>query len=235
MKGLSEGESPWRAGGRSGKKEGRMKRKKVLIPVLVLAAAVMGLFVLWMQRKAVEREVLVPQEVVRQPVPSAGAPSGDLVSEELKEEGRNFQLHLVAEIRADPRMVYATLVDFEHLKELIPDCTQLDVVESSGNKRVVYMKRFILFMGKEMGGNVEYTLYPEEMKFEMKTLRDPNANLTEKWVIEPAGDKTHVVYHADVAPKLKVPIFMAQAWIKENFVDLMKAVKGRLETQPASE
>jgi hypothetical protein len=33
---------------------------------------------------------------------------------------------------------------------------------------------------------------------------------------------------------LKVPIFMAQAWIKENFVDLMKAVKDKLEGQPAS-
>ena len=109
-----------------------------------------------------------------------------------------------------------------------------DLAESEGIKTVVYMKRFILFMGKEMGGNLEYVLHPEEMKFEMTVLRDPNANLTEHWSVEPFGNKARVTYVADVKPKLKVPIFMAQAWIKDNFVDLMKAVKDKLEKQPAS-
>ena len=85
-----------------------------------------------------------------------------------------------------------------------------------------------------MGGNVEYTLYPEDMKFETAVLRDPNAKVVEQWSIEDVGDKARVTYVADVKPKLKVPIFMAQAWIKENFVDLMKAVKDKLEGQPAS-
>ena len=136
-------------------------------------------------------------------------------------------------MKADPRAVYDTLVDFEHLKELIPDCTKFEVVETEGNRTVVYQKRFILFMGKEMGGNVEYTLYPEDLKFETAVLRDPNAKVVEQWSIEDAGDKTHVTYLADVKPKLKVPIFMAQAWIKDNFVDFIKAVKDKLEEQPA--
>ena len=156
-----------------------------------------------------------------------------MVDGELLYKGRNLLLKLVADLQADPLTVYNTLVDFDQVKDLIPDCTKLEVVETEGNRRVVYMKRFILFMGKEMGGKLEYTLYPEQLKFEVKVLRDPNANLHERWSIEPSGGKARVTYLADVAPKLKVPIFMAQAWIKDNFVDLMKAVKDKLEEQPA--
>jgi carbon monoxide dehydrogenase subunit G len=211
-----------------------MKSKKVLIPVILLVALMIALGLFWAKQKSEEREVLVSQEVI----PAKGEPkkavTEGLVTEDLKEEGRNFQLRLVAEVKADPRTVYDTLVDFEHLQELIPDCTKFEVVETEGNRTVVYQKRFILFMGKEMGGNVEYTLYPEELKFQTAVLRDPNARVVEQWSIEGVGDKVRVTYIADVKPKLKVPIFMAQAWIKENFVDLMKAVKDKLEEQPAS-
>ena len=211
-----------------------MKSKKVLIPVLLLVAMIVALGLFWAKQKSEEREVLVSQEVIPEKEEPKKAVTKGLVNEELKEEGRNFQLRLVAEVKADPRSVYDTLVDFEHLKELIPDCTKFEVVEAEGNRTVVYQKRFILFMGKEMGGNVEYTLYPEDMKFETAVLRDPNAKVVEQWSIEDVGDKARVTYVADVKPKLKVPIFMAQAWIKENFVDLMKAVKDKLEGQPAS-
>jgi len=211
-----------------------MKSKKVLIPVLLLVTLMVALGLFWAKQKSEEREVLVSQEVIPEKEAPKKATAKGLVTEELKEEGRNFQLRLVAEVKADPRAVYDTLVDFENLKELIPDCTKFEVVETEGNRTVVYQKRFILFMGKEMGGNVEYTLYPDDLRFETAVLRDPNAKVVEQWSIEGAGDKARVTYSADVKPKLKVPIFMAQAWIKENFVDLMKAVKDKLEGQPAS-
>jgi len=211
-----------------------MKSKKVLIPVILLVVLMIALGLFWAKQKAEEREVLVSQEVIPEKEEPKKAVTEGLVTEDLKEEGRNFQLRLVAEVKADPRTVYDTLVDFEHLKELIPDCTKFEVVETEGNRTVVYQKRFILFMGKEMGGNLEYTLYPEELKFKTAVLRDPNAKVVEQWSIEGVGDKAMVTYIADVKPKLKVPIFMAQAWIKENFVDLMKAVKDKLEGQPAS-
>jgi carbon monoxide dehydrogenase subunit G len=211
-----------------------MKSKKVLIPVLLLVVLLVALGLFWAKQKSEEREVLVSQEVIPQKEEPKKAVTKGLVTEDLKEEGRNFQLRLAAEVKADPRAVYDTLVDFEHLKELIPDCTKFEVVETEGNRTVIYQKRFILFMGKEMGGNVEYTLYPEDMKFQTEVLRDPNAKVIEQWSIEPVGDKARVTYVADVKPKLKVPIFMAQAWIKENFVDLMKALKDKLEGQPAS-
>ena len=210
--------------------------KKVLIPLGVILVLVIVAGVFWIQQKSREQEVLVSQELIKEETPAKTptAVTEGLVIEELTEKGRNFQLRLVADVDAAPRTVYSTLVDFEQLKDLIPDCTKLEVVETEGSHAVVYMKRFILFMGKEMGGNLEYTMYPEEMKFEMKVLRDPNANLTENWSIKPEGGKARVTYIADVKPKLKVPIFMAQAWIKDNFVDLMKAVKDKLEKQPAS-
>jgi carbon monoxide dehydrogenase subunit G len=212
--------------------------KKVMIPVFVLAILAVLAALFWFQQKSEEREVLVSQEVIKEEAAggtqSKKPVSEGLVTEEIEEQGRNFQLHLVAEVDAEPQVVYDTLVDFETLKDLIPDCTKLEVVETKGNKTIVYMKRFILFMGKEMGGNLEYTLYPENRKFEMLVLRDPNANLRETWSVEPAGNKTHVIYRAEVKPKLKVPIFMAQAWIKDNFVDLMKAVKDRLEKPSTS-
>jgi carbon monoxide dehydrogenase subunit G len=211
-----------------------MKSKKLLIPVILLVALMIALGLFWAKQKSEEKEVLVSQEVIPAKEEPKKAVTEGLVTEDLKEEGRNFQLRLVAEVKADPRTVYDTLVDFEHLKELIPDCTKFEVVETEGNRTVVYQKRFILFMGKEMGGNVEYTVYPEELKFKTAVLRDPNAKVVEQWSIEGVGDKTRVTYVADVKPKLKVPIFMAQAWIKENFVDLMKAVKDKLEGQPAS-
>jgi len=211
-----------------------MKSKKVLIPVLLLVALTVALGLFWAKQKSEEREVLVSQEVIAEKEAPKKAVTKGLVTEELKEEGRNFKLRLVAEVKADPRAVYDTLVDFEHLKDLIPDCTKFEVVETEGNRTVVYQKRFILFMGKEMGGNVEYTLYPEDLRFETAVLRDPNAKVVEQWSIEAVEDKARVTYSADVKPKLKVPIFMAQAWIKENFVDLMKAVKDKLEGQPAS-
>ncbi len=211
-----------------------MKSKKVLIPAIlfVILAVAVGLF--WAKQKSEEREVLVSQEVIPAKEEPKKVVSEGLVIGELKEEGRNFQLRLVAEVKADPRTVYDTLVDFEHLKDLIPDCTKFEVVETEGNRTVIYQKRFILFMGKEMGGNLEYTLYPDELKFQTEVLRDPNAKVVEQWSFADAGGKTHVTYVADVKPKLKVPIFMAQAWIKDNFVDLMKAVKDKLEGQPAS-
>ena len=211
-----------------------MKSKKVWIPVILLLVLAVALGLFWAKQKSEEREVLVSQEVIPAAQKPQKAITEGLVKEELKEEGRNFQLRLVAEVKAAPRTVYDTLVDFQNLKELIPDCTKFEVVETEGNRTVVYQKRFILFMGKEMGGNVEYTLYPEELKFQTEVLRDPNAKVVEHWSIEGAGNKARVTYFADVKPKLKVPIFMAQAWIKENFVDFMKAVKDKLETQPAS-
>jgi len=211
-----------------------MKSKKVFIPALLLVALMVALGLFWAKQKSEEREVLVSQEVIPAKEAPKKAVTEGLVTEDLKEQGRNFQLRLVAEVKADPRAVYDTLVDFENLKELIPDCTKFEVVETEGNRTVIYQKRFILFMGKEMGGNVEYTLYPEDMKFQTEVLRDPNAKVVEQWSIERVGDKARVTYVADVKPKLKVPIFMAQAWIKENFVDLMKAVKDKLEGQPDS-
>lgn len=211
-----------------------MKSKKVLIPLTLLVVVILVVSVLWVRQKAKEREVLVSEELIHEKQEGKKVTGEGLVSGELTEEGRNFQLRLVAEVRADPRTVYDTLVDFDHLKDLIPDCTKLEVVESKENRAVVYMKRFILFMGKEMGGNLEYTLHPDQLKFEVTVLRDPNANLHETWSIEPSGGTTRVTYLADVKPKLKVPIFMAQAWIKDNFVDLMKAVKDKLEAQPLS-
>ncbi len=210
-----------------------MKSKKVFIPVVLLVVLVVALGVFWVRRKSKEREVLVSQEVIQHEPGSKKVISEGLVTGELKETGRDFQLKLVAEVRAEPQTVYSTLVDFDQLKDLIPDCTKLEVVKTEGNRIVVYMKRFILFMGKEMGGTLEYTLYPEQLKFEMAVRRDPNANLHETWSIEPSGGKTRVTYLADVKPKRKVPIFMAQAWVKDNFVDLMKAVKDKLEEQPA--
>ena len=213
-----------------------MTQKKVFIPIVIVAVLGIALGLFWMRLKSKEREVLVSQEVVQEESFSRppGTPTEGLLKEEIKEEGRNFQLRLVAEVNAAPRELYQTLLDFEQMKDLIPDCTKLEVVEREGDRTVVYMKRFILFMGKEMGGNLEYTAHPEELKFEMKVLRDPNANLTEHWSIDPAGDKARVTYVADVQPKLKVPIFMAQAWIKDNFVDLMKAVKAKMEKPGAS-
>ncbi len=213
--------------------------KKVLVPLAMVGILAVVVVVFWARQKSKEAEVLVSQEVIKveeeKPAEKpAKPPTKGLVSEELQEKGRNFQLRLVADVHASPKTVYDTLVDFEQLKDLIPDCTKLEVVESEGNKTVVYMKRFILFMGKEMGGNLEYVLHPDEMRFQMKVLRDPNANLTEQWSVEPAGGKARVTYVADVKPKLKVPIFLAQAWIKDNFVDLMKAVKDKLEKPPAS-
>ena len=210
--------------------------KKVLIPLGIIVVVVIVAGVFWFQQKSREREVIVSQELIKeeQPAEAPKTVTEGLVTEELEEKGRNFQLRLVAEVDASPQVVYNTLVDFEQLKDLIPDCTKLEVVESEGNRRVVYQKRFILFMGKEMGGNVEYTLYPEELKFRTEVLRDPNAKVIEHWSIEDATGKARVTYLADVKPKLKVPIFMAQAWIKENFVDLMKALKDKLEGQPAS-
>ena len=221
--------------GGQGTKERVMKSKKAFIPVAVLLVLVIAVGIFWVRQKSKEREVIVSEEVI----PAKGqqpekAVTEGLVDEDLKETGRNFQLRLVAEVNADPRTVYDTLVDFEHLKELIPDCTKFEVVETEGNRTVVYQKRFILFMGKEMGGNVAYTLYPEELKFQTEVLRDPNAKVVEKWSIEDGGGKARVIYSADVRPKLKVPIFMAQAWIKDNFVDLMKAVKNKLEKQTPS-
>jgi ribosome-associated toxin RatA of RatAB toxin-antitoxin module len=211
-----------------------MKSKKVFIPLTLLVVLALVVSVFWARRKAREREVLVSAEVIHDKKQAKEITAEGLVSGELREEGRNFQLRLVAEVHADPRTVYHTLVDFDHLKDLIPDCTKLEVVESAANRTVVYMKRFVLFMGKEMGGKLEYTLHPEQLKFEVKVLRDPNANLHETWFIEPSGGTARVTYVADVEPKLKVPIFMAQAWIKDNFVDLMKAVKDKLEGQSVS-
>lgn len=212
-----------------------MKSKKVLIPVVVLVVLLVAVCVFWAMQKSKEREIIVSEEVIpaEEQQPEKAVTEG-LVAEDLKEEGRNFQLRLVAEVNADPRTVFDTLVDFEHLEDLIPDCTKFEVVETEGNRTVVYQKRFILFMGKEMGGNVEYTLYPEELKFRTEVLRDPNAKVVEQWSIEDGGDKARVTYSANVRPKLKVPIFMAQAWIKDNFVDLMKALKNKVEEQPPS-
>ena len=127
-----------------------MKSKKVLIPVILLVVLMIALGLFWAKQKSEEREVLVSQEVIPAKEEPKKVVSEGLVNGELKEEGRNFQLRLVAEVKADPRTVYDTLVDFEHLKELIPDCTKFEVVETEGNRTVVYQKRFILFMGKEM-------------------------------------------------------------------------------------
>ena len=112
-----------------------MKSKKVLIPVLLLVALIVALGLFWAKQKSEEREVLVSQEVIPEKEEPKKAVTKGLVNEELKEEGRNFQLRLVAEVKADPRSVYDTLVDFEHLKELIPDCTKFEVVEAEGTGR----------------------------------------------------------------------------------------------------
>ncbi len=208
--------------------------KNVMIPVLIIVALAIAVGALLLRQKSKESGVLVSQEVIKEEGTPARKVSEGLLKEEVKEQGRNFQLHLVAEIKSSPKTVYEVLVDYENLKDLIPDCTQLKVLETEGNKTLVYMKRFILFMGKEQGGNLEYLAYPEELKLERKVLRNPHANVDETYSLKQVGDKTHVIYHADVKPKLKVPIFMAQAWIKDDFIDFMKAIQARLEKQGAS-
>ena len=143
-----------------------MKSSKVIIPVVIVSVLIIVLGVFWIQQKSKEKDILVSQEVVKEadlPLKALKVTEG-LVAEDIKEQGRNFQLRLVAEVGADPKTVYNTLVDFEHLQGLIPDCTKLKVVETEGNKTVVYMRRFILFMGKELGGDLEYILHPDELK-----------------------------------------------------------------------
>ena len=95
--------------------------KKVLIPVIIIGILIVAVGVFMLKQKAEEKDVLISQEVIKEEVKPERKISEGLVDEEITEQGRNFQLHLVAEVEAEPQRVFDVLVDYENLKEELGD------------------------------------------------------------------------------------------------------------------
>lgn len=192
-----------------------MRRVYKILGGLVIAVAI-AVVVLYVRERAKERAVRFKE-------------GATLIGEKIEGKGRQLSLTFSAEVDVSPEELYHLFVDFPSWREFVPDISYVKVVDKRGNTRIVEMRRYILFLGRELGGKLEYTLHPNKLEVEMKTLNNPHADVHERWQFTKAPEpgRTIIHYHADAVSAESVPLVMARSWMKSNFVDLVNALRNR--------
>jgi ribosome-associated toxin RatA of RatAB toxin-antitoxin module len=149
-------------------------------------------------------------------------------SEEIVESEGGFTMKMQMPISGEPSRVYQTLTDFENFSEFMPQCSSVQIVSREENSVVLEMRRFVKFLGKNLVGKVEYELSPNRIS--VRTLNHPLADFHEEWTLEPTrgGKETRVLYSAKSKMKVPMPDYMCQAWLRDNFVETLAAVEGRV-------
>lgn len=158
---------------------------------------------------------------------SCSKPQEPGYSEEIVNTEQGFTMKMGMPVSLSPDHVYGILTDFPHFPEFMPDCSSVRILKNEGNTVVIETRRFIKFLGKNLAGKLEYSLFPNRIT--VRSLNHPLAEFHEDWSLEPLGESggTQVTYSARSKMKVPMPDYMCQAWLRDNFKETLAAVEER--------
>lgn len=205
-----------------------MNARNVVIAIVVLVLLVGGYFFLQLrgvQQAAVKWEGAVPE----------------IVSESIEKEGEVTTVRLSSRIDAPVDAVFAAFQEPEKAQGAVAEIKQAKVLEGDDKRKQVEFH--ILTLGQLNVFTVDLTYDKEGKAVGIKTVEgaidiDGNYEL----VASPDGKRTLVEYTATQRNKLPLPVpqDVERSAIKEQFANLMKAIKktladeGKLSAAPAT-
>lgn len=173
--------------------------------------------------------LFVKMRGVRQEAVKWEGPIPEIVMEDIKPEGDAMRIHLSSRIDAPPAVVFAAFGQPERLEGAAPEIKKATVLSGDDQKKQVELH--IQVLGQLQVITVDLTYDKQNNVVGIKTVEGA-IDLDGKYKLEPSpdGKKTLVDYTAVQKNKLPLPIpqDVQRSAIKEQFANMMKAIKKRL-------
>lgn len=193
-----------------------MSARNVGIAIVILVLVIAGYFYLQfrgVQRAAVKWEGAVPE----------------IVSEDIKKEGDVTKVKLSSRIDAPVDAVFAAFLQPEKAQGAVPEIKQAQVLSGDDKKKQVEFH--ITTLGQLQVFTVDLTYDKPGNAVGIKTVEGAiEIDGVYKLVASPDGKRTLVDYTATQRNKLPLPVpqDVERSAIKEQFANLMKAIKKTL-------
>jgi hypothetical protein len=189
----------------------------IAIAVIVLLGALwVGLKLRGVQQAAVKWEGPVPE----------------IASENITKDGNTFQIELTSRIDAPVEAVFESFQHPEKSQEMVEEIKMAKVLSGDEKKKTVEFH--INVLGQLQVLTVDLSYDPEQKRIGIKTVEGTtDIDGTYQLSPSPDGKRTLVTYKAKQVDKLPLPIPEAveKSGIKEQFANLMRAIKKDLQQQ----
>lgn len=197
-----------------------MSTRNVIIAIVVVLVVAVGAWIFWQARGV--REAAIKWEG---PVP-------EIASENITKEGETVTVNLTSRIDAPVADVFNAFEHPERSEGLVEEIKKAEVISGDDKKKTVEFH--ITTLGQLQVLTVDLTYRKEQNEIGIKTVEgvidiDGAYTLTPS----PDGKKTLVTYHATQRNKLPLPVpeSVERSAIKEQFANLMRAIKKDLQQQ----
>src|ERR1700687_660431 len=142
--------------------------------------------------------------------------------------GARLEMHSLVD--APAKAVYDALADVENYSKFVDGVTESALVSSHDNIKIIQIAQTVI--GRQAHAEVQWTLYPEQMKIEFRTLKsDANYNDGTYTVTpSPDGKRSYVISVYDVKEKgapQNVPIGVLKTATRDGFEKAARSVKRR--------
>jgi hypothetical protein len=194
-----------------------MNTRNIVIAIVIVVVAV-GAWVFWQARG------------VQQAAVKWEGPVPEIASEEIKKDGDTVQVNLTSRIDASVDDVFESFQHPERSQGLVEEIKKAEVLSGDDGKKTVEFH--ITTLGQLQVLTVDLTYRKEQSEVGIKTVEgvidiDGTYDLT----ASPDGKKTLVTYTATQRNKLPLPVpeSVERSAIKEQFANLMRAIKKDLQ------
>jgi hypothetical protein len=169
---------------------------------------------------------------------AVSGPAREIVSESISRTGDTWHVSFVSKFDAPVDKVYAAMSKPENSHDDLPSSfLKSDLVKSEGNTKLVdvVLRTDILPPGfKVQNIRLEYTFFPEEHRFESKSIDFKLADIHSNYKLEPApGGGTLLRF--DQTSKDKAPMLvesLQKGALRETFVSTVRAANHVLGVAP---
>lgn len=155
----------------------------------------------------------------------------DLVSENIVKEGDVFKVEFTSRIDAPVDVVFESFQHPEKSQGMVEEIKQVKVLSGDDRKKTVEFQ--VLALEQLQVLTVEMSYLPDQKRINIKTLEGGTTDIDGYYQLDasPDGKRTLVIYKAQQKVRLPLPDGVLQSGMKEQFVNLMRAIKKDLQQQ----
>jgi len=154
----------------------------------------------------------------------------EIASEKIEKQGESFQVELTSRIDAPIDAVFDSFEHPEKSQGMVPEIQVAKVLSGDDKKKTVEFH--IVALDQPQVLTVELTYDQAQKRIGVKTVEGlTDIDGAYQLVASPDGKRTLVVYKAKQTVRLPLPDGILQGAIKEQFVNLMRAIKKDLGQQ----
>lgn len=194
--------------------------RNAVIAIVVIIVLAVGAYLLWQARS------------VQQAAVKWDGPVPEIASEDIKKEGDETSVTLTSRIDAPVEDVFRSFQQPERTQELVEEIKLSKVLSGDDQKKTVEFH--ILTLGQLQVLTVDLTYRKDQNAIGIKTVEGV-IDIDGTYTLSPSpdGKKTLVTYTAKQRNKLPLPVpeSVERSAIKEQFANLMRAIKKDLEQQ----